>query len=76
MDNTDLIQTGSSREQYWEVAAKLHTVVNLCEKCTEASGGSLVPDKSWWILVDVIWYGGKWGYTSDMDDVTLSIKDG
>ena len=75
VDDTDLIQTGLSLEDYWEVAAKLQAAVNLWEACTEASGGCLVPDKSWWTLVDFTWYDGEWKYTSNMDDVDLSIKD-
>ena len=66
MDNTDLIQTSLSREEYWELVTKLQAVVNLCEKCTEGSGRCLVPEKIWWILIDVTWYEGKWEYTSDM----------
>ena len=39
VDDTYLIQTSLSRENYWEVATKLQSAINLWEVCTEVSGG-------------------------------------
>ena len=49
--------------------------MELWEKCTEVSGGCLVPEKSWWTLVDFTWSNGKWKYAEDMDDEKIYIKD-
>ena len=42
VDNTSLIQTVLSRDEYWVVATKLRSVVELREKCTEVSEGCLL----------------------------------
>ena len=34
VDDTDLIQTGLDQEDYWEVAKKLQSAMNLWEMCT------------------------------------------
>lgn len=39
MDNTDLLQTDPSNDEYWDIATKLQASVELWEKCTEISGG-------------------------------------
>ena len=75
VDDTDLVQTGLSTDDYWDIATKLQSAVELWEKCTEMSGGCLVPAKSWWTLVDFTWHNGKWDYNSDMNDVSIEIKD-
>ena len=75
VDDIDLIQKGIEREEYWDVAHTLHAAVKLWGNSTEVSGGCLVPEKSWWTLVDFTWNEGKWEYTSDMDDVGLYLKD-
>ena len=70
-----MLQTGLNKDEYWDIAAKLQASVELWEKCTEISGGCLVPAKSWWTLVDFTWKDGKWRYSEDMDDVDIAIKD-
>ena len=75
VDDTDLLQTGLDTDEYWDIAAKLQASVQLWEKCTEVSGGCLVPEKSWWTLVDFTWTNGNWDYSKDMDDVYVSVKD-
>ena len=39
------------------------------------SGGCLVPDKSWYTLVDFQWSDGNWTYSSKFEDVCLSLKN-
>ena len=75
VDDTDLLQTGLNKDDYWDIATKLQASVELWEKCTEISGGCLVPTKSWWTLIDFTWKDGKWSYSEDMDDVNIAIKD-
>ena len=53
----------------------MQAAAQLWEKCTEVNGGCLVPEKSWWTLVDFTWTNGNWDYSKDMDDVYLSVKD-
>ena len=49
--------------------------LNLWETCTEVSGRCLVPDKSWYILVDFQWIDGTWDYVSKFEDVSISLKN-
>ena len=71
---TATFYTGLRNDDYWDIAKKLQASVELWEKCTEISGGCLVPAKSWWALVYFTWKNEKWEYTKDMDDVSVSIK--
>ena len=75
INNTDLIQTGLSCNEYWNIATKLQSTVELQEKCAEVSEGYLVPAKSWQTLVYFTWHDGKWEYRNDMDDVATNIRN-
>ena len=75
VDDTDLLQIGLVEDDYFEVAAKLQEALHWWEKCTQVSGGALVPKKSWYGLVHFEWVDGEWSYGSDMNDAVISVKD-
>ena len=74
VDDTDILQTGLAYDDYMDIAEKLQAAVALWEKCTELSGGCLVPSKSWWTIVDFTWNKGRWSYASDFEEASLRIK--
>ena len=75
LDDTDLIETGLDADDYLDICLKLQSALNLWETCTEVSGGCLVPDKSWYTLVDFQWIDGSWDYVSEFEDVSISLKN-
>ena len=75
VNDTYLIQIVPSRDDFWDVATHYQSAVKLWKKCTDTSGGCLVPAKSWWTLMDFSWHEGRWTYSNDMDDVSIDIND-
>ena len=75
VDDTDILQTGLNYEDYMDISDKLQAAVELWQKCTEVSGGCLVPAKSWWTLIDFTWDKGRWKYVSEFEEAELKIKD-
>ena len=57
----------------------LQDVVDHWEGGVRATGGALVPTKSWWYLIDFVWEDNKWRYSSKEDipgDITIRDVDG
>ena len=75
VDDTDLLQIGSTEEDYTAVAQSLQEALHWWETCTKVSGGAVVPHKSWFGLVDFEWNEGEWSYNNNMDNVTLRVTD-
>ena len=61
-DDTDLVSSGTLDSTAEEVAQLMQTSVDSWEGGIRASGGALVPEKSFWYLVDFKWTAGKWKY--------------
>jgi len=51
VDDTDIFQIGFTSDDYIEVARKLQEDLTWWGKCTNVSGGAVVPEKSWYGLV-------------------------
>lgn len=75
VDNTDLVQTGLSCDEYWDIATKLQSAVELWREYTEMSEVCVVPAKSWWTLVDFTWYDRRWEYSTNINDVAIDFKN-
>ena len=75
VDDTDIFQIGLRDDDYYEVAAKLQEALNWWEQSTTVSGGAIVPQKSWYGLVQFDWVDGEWSYSSDMEDINITVKD-
>ena len=75
VDDTDLMQIGLVDDDYVQVASKLQEALNWWEICSKVSGGAIVPKKSWYGLVHFNWVDGEWSYSSNMNDVSVSVKD-
>lgn len=52
VDDTDIIQTCGDMDDYHQVSSKFQEAIGLWETGSRASGGTLVPDKSWYSLID------------------------
>ena len=75
VDDTDLFQIGLTSDDYIAVAAKLQEALKWWEKCTHVSGGAVVPEKSWYGLVQFEWTDGEWAYKSDVKDAGVCVSD-
>jgi len=63
VDDTDLVQTGPSLTLMGqEVILLMQAALSLWEQGLCAMGGALVPEKSFWYLIDFRWQGSKWKY--------------
>jgi len=77
VDDTNLIQTGltlTSTGQ--EVIPLMQAVLSLWEQGLRATSSTLIPEKSFWYLIDFRWQGCKWCYaTSATKPGQLLMKD-
>jgi hypothetical protein len=63
IDDTDLIQSGDDVNESGEsVLKKMKIAVDRWEGGLRATGGTLVPAKSHWYLIDFHWNGRDWAY--------------
>jgi hypothetical protein len=61
------------------VFPEMQAVVDRWEGGHRATGGALVPSKSYWYLLDFVWSNGKWSYRSITDrpgDIYIQDSDG
>jgi len=75
-DDTDLIQMLHAQSSSEEVKSKLQEAVDRWEGVLSATGGAIVPEKTYWYLIDFCWHGGVWRYCSNSDRAgSLSVND-
>jgi hypothetical protein len=68
VDDTDLIQTPRhDKETYQDVFTGLQHSLNTWEGGLQATGGAIVPEKSFWYLVDFKWSSENWRYCSSTE---------
>jgi hypothetical protein len=77
VDDKDLLQASRPGKcTYVEVAQKMQDGLDLWEGLLKATGGALVPAKSYWYLIDFKWKNGSWKYaTTEEIDFDLMMKD-
>jgi hypothetical protein len=80
VDDTDVIQSASSTATPGEaVIADMQIVLDRWGGLLRATGGALVPKKSFWYAIDFRWNGCKWVYRTIDDmpgDILISDVDG
>ena len=59
VDDTDIMQIGSTNDDFLDVADKLQQALTWWDACTKVSGGVLVPRKSWYGIVSFDWTDGE-----------------
>jgi hypothetical protein len=68
VDDTDVVHGARDVATPGEdVLPEMQDVVNRWEGSVRATGGALVPSKSYWYLLDFSWKSGKWRYRSKSD---------
>jgi len=77
VDDTDLVQTGPSLlSTGQEVLPLMQAALSLWEQGLRATGGALVPSKSFWYHIDFKWNGSHWRYAKgDPGQNTLLMRD-
>jgi hypothetical protein len=64
VDDTDLLQVLSHETSVTEVRQRLQEAIDLWERGLSATAGAIVPEKTFWYLIDFIWNSGDWRYKS------------
>jgi len=77
VDDKDLLRASRPGEQTSEeVAQDMQEGLDLWEGLLKATGGALVPDKSYWYLIDFKWKEGAWKYaTTEETQFNLTMRD-
>jgi len=75
VDNTDLLQVLplASRQM---LETTMQDAVDTWEKGLKITGGAIVPDKTFWYLIDFKWVNGDWSYKTIAETpATLFVND-
>ncbi len=62
VDNSDLVETLKEKGTFQDLIKSLRDAVNSWEGSLSATSGAIIPQKSYWYLVDFAWSGGSWRY--------------
>ncbi len=75
--NTDLIKTAKfSQDDFKEVLIQTQQALDMWSGMIWATGGALIPKKTFWCAIDISWNKGQCEYTSITDLPTnLEMKD-
>jgi hypothetical protein len=80
VDDTDVVHTAKDINTTGEeILKEMQDVVDHWEGGLKATGGALVPSKSYWYLIDFHWTGTKWVYATKEDtpgDISIRTVDG
>ncbi len=75
VDDTDVIESKPNKT-YMETASNLQMAVNHWEGGLKATCGAIVPEKTFWYLIDFQWSSGSWYYKSIADcPASIYIND-
>jgi hypothetical protein len=64
VDDTDVVHAKDTHTSGQEILQEMQAVVDHWEGGVRATGGALVPAKSWWYLIDFVWENNACGYCS------------
>jgi hypothetical protein len=80
VDDTDVIHSARTVDTPGEVViAEMQGVLDRWGGVLRATGGALVPSKSYWYAIDFKWDGTHWRYRSTLDmpgDILITAVDG
>ena len=63
VDNTDVVHTETIVNQTGEdVLENIQEVFDTWKGVLRATGGAIVPEQSYWYLINFMWTGRKWEY--------------
>jgi len=72
VDDTDIIVSKPTMVSCMEATSSLQRAVDIWEGGLKATCGAIVPEKTFWYLIDFSWEAGRWSYKS-LDDCPGSI---
>ena len=76
VDDTDLVHSPSSEATLESLCIEMQSVLDHWEGGLHASGGALVPSKSYWYLISFKWHNDRWTYRTIADTPgSLAIFD-
>jgi hypothetical protein len=76
VDDTDVIVSNSRMNSFQDTLSTLQMAVDTWEGGLKATCGALVPEKTFWYLIDFKWSSGKWYYKPISDcPGNISIND-
>jgi hypothetical protein len=76
VDNSDLVQTLLRGYNHKDLIRVMQQALNSWEGSLSATSGAIVPQKTFWYLVDFAWSGGNWRYKRIGDcPGRLMVKD-
>jgi len=76
VDDTDLVIVQLSGASYETILQALQDSVDTWEGGLTATSGAIVPEKTFWFLIDFAWSAGQWRYKSlDECPGELSVND-
>jgi len=76
VDDTDLVIVQLSGASYETIFQALQDSVDTWEGGLTATSGAIVPEKTFWFLIDLAWSAGQWQYKSlDECPGELSVND-
>jgi hypothetical protein len=77
VNDKDLLRASRpGKQNYQEVAQDMQKGLDLWEGLLKATGGALVPEESYWYLIDFKWHNGTWRYaTTEETQFDLTMKD-
>jgi hypothetical protein len=67
VDDTDLIVSMCDKYSSRQAMIDLQTSLDTWEGGLKATGGALVPEKTYWYLIDFTWTAGQWSYKTISD---------
>jgi hypothetical protein len=71
VDDCDLFQSGEDTQ---EVLESMQRLINSWGSLVEVTGGTIRTDKSWWYLIEYVWYRGRWIAADARDDLDLTAS--
>jgi len=76
VDDTDLVIVQLLGGSYESIISTLQSSVDTWEGGLNATCGAIVPEKSFWFLIDFTWTAGRWRYKTIAEcQGDLSVKD-
>ena len=74
VDDADVVHTAKDVDTTgYIVLQEMQQAIDHWEGGLKATGGALVPEKSYWYLIDFIWTGDRWRYAT-IDDIPGNIS--
>jgi hypothetical protein len=64
VDDSDLVVAKLSFSSYQDAAATLQKAMDTWEQGLNATSGAIVPEKTFTFLINFVWKGGSWRYSS------------